>query len=308
MKNKTTVTLGIIFLLLVVIYLVTSLNPREVTKGAVPLFDKARSDIDRIEFDSTRRGHIVLEKQNETWYITEPFEYKAYDTDVEGMLYILFNTLVDGVVSSRVEAHDQFSVGESTGTSFKLYSAGDLILDTIIGRQSENIGHTYARRRGSNDIELWRGMISQEVIKEAESWRDKTLYSYNMNDIISIEAVEAGQTRMLAFPDSVWNYTENGEEKPVDQTKVRSLTSLIAVLRCDAFASGNDIPRAASKDPEVRVTFTIRNGDRHSFDVWKPDEDFNRYLVRKVDGDILYSFYDYRGSQLVIDYEKLKTG
>jgi len=308
MKNKPTIILGIIFLLLVITYLVTSLNPREVTKGAVPLFDKIMPDIDRIEFDSVKREHIVLEKKNETWYITEPFEYKAYDADIMGMLYILFNTFVDGVVSSRVETHDQFSVGESTGTSLKVYSAGNLILDAIVGRQSNDIGHTYARRRGSNDVELWRGMLSQEVVKEAENWRDKILYSFNINDIISIEAVEGGQTRTIAFPDSVWNYTENGVEKPVDQTMARNLVSLIAGLRCDTFASGNDIPRASSKDPEVRVTFAVRNGDMHSFDVWKPDESSNNYLVRKVDGDMLYSFYDYYGSHLVIDYEKLKPG
>ncbi len=306
MKNKSTVILGIIFLVLVVVYLVTSLHPREVTKGAVPLFDKLEPDIDKIEFDSVRRGHIVLEKQNGTWFITEPFEYKAYDTDVNGMLQIVFATQVDGIVSSMGETHDQFSVGDSTGTSFKLYSADNILLDSIVGKQSTEIGHTYARRRDSNEIELWRGMLSQEVIKDAEAWRDKTIYSYNMNDIISIEAVEAGQTRKLALPDSIWNYTENGMDKSVDQNSVRSLASLIAGLKCDAFASGNDIPRAASKNPDVRVTFTVRNGDSLSFDVWKPDNDSPRYLVRKENGDILYSFYDSLGSLLVIDYEKFK--
>ena len=73
MKNKSTIIFGIIFLLLVITYLVTSLNPREVTKGAVRLFDKTMTDFDRIEFDSVNRGLIVLEKKNETWYITEPF-------------------------------------------------------------------------------------------------------------------------------------------------------------------------------------------------------------------------------------------
>ena len=307
MKNKSTIILGIVFLILVVIYLVTSLNPREVTKGASPLFEGTKPDIDKIEINSVIRGHIVLEKRNGLWYLKEPFEYKAYDEQVESMLTDLFNTLVDiGAVSSRVEARDQFSVGDSTGTSFKAYSAGELILDVIVGKQARDVGHFYARRRDSNNIELWRGMFSQETKREADDWRDKIMYSFNTDDIIAIEAVEGTNTRMLDLPDSLWTYTENGVEKPIDLNKTQSLTALIAGLQCDAFAYGEEIPRAASKEPEVKVTFTVRNGDRHTFFVWKADDDSPRYLVRKEDGDILYLFYQYRGSQLVIDYEKLK--
>ena len=306
MKNKSTMILGAVFLLLVVIYLLTSLNPREVTKGATLLFEGVRPDIDKVEFNSVKRGHIVLEKKNGLWFLTEPFEYKAYDSDVETMISQLLETLDDGVVSSRVDAQDEYSVGDSTGTLVKVYSAGELLLDAVVGRQSRDIGHTYARIAGSNDIRLWRGMFSQEVIKEADGWRDKMLFSFNRDDIITVEATEGNDTRILAFPDSMWVYTENGEEKPVDHNKVSSFVGLIAELKCDAFASGDDIPRAASKEPDVKVTFTVRNGDRHSFNVWRPDEDNTRYLVRKENGDILYRFYSYRGSQLPIDYEKLK--
>jgi hypothetical protein len=149
-------------------------------------------------------------------------------------------------------------------------------------------------------------MFSQEMIREADEWRDKIIYGFNTDDIIEIEAVEGKNTRMLAFADSLWIYTENGSKKPVDFRKTQSLASLIAGLKCDAFAQGEEIPRANSKEPEVKVTFTVRNGDRHTFYVWKPDDDSTRYLVRKEDGDILYLFYQYRGSQLVVDYEKLK--
>jgi len=308
MKNKTIVILGAVFLLLVALYLTTSLNPPEKTKGAAPLFGGERPDIDKIELNSIRRGHIVLEKRNGLWYLTAPFEYKAFDSDVESMVNELLDTLVDGVVSSRSETRDGYSVGDSTGTSVKVSSAGNLILDAIVGRQSRDIGHSYARRAGSNDVEMWRGMFSQEVIKEADAWRDKMLYSFNRDDIITIAAEEGKTTRMLALPDSLWVYTENGKGKPVDQGKVRNFVALLAELKCDAFASDDDIPRAAEKAPDVTVTFTIRNGDRHSFDLWNADDLFTKYLVRKTGGNILYRFYKYRGSQLGINYEMLKPG
>jgi hypothetical protein len=308
MKNKSTIILGVTFLVLVVIYLFTSLNPREVTRGAAPLFEGEKPDIDKIEINSIIRGHIVLEKQNGLWYLKEPFEYKAYDAGVRTMLTMLVDTVVDGVVSSNVDAHEQYLVSDSTGTSFKAYSVGELLLDVIIGTHSRNIGQGYARRAGSNDIELWRGMITQEVIREADEWRDREIYSYNEDDIINVEAVEADQTRTLALSDTVWAYTENGAEKTVDQNKVKSFARLLAKLQCDALASAEDINKVISKDPEIKVTFTVRNGNKLSFDLWKPDEEDRnkRYFLRKENGDLLYRFYPFRGTQLCIDYEILK--
>ncbi len=308
MKNKSTMLLGIVFLLLVVIYLATSLNPREKSKGSTPLFEGQKPDIDKIEFNSVKRGHIVLEKKNGEWFITEPFEYKAYEQSVETTIEDIFKTYVDGVISSREEAQSRYMVSDSTGTNMKIYSAGNPIIDVIVGKQTSELGHYYARKAGSNDIELWRGMISQEVVKDADGWRDKTLYNFNMDDLLSIEAVEGNQTRTLTRADTLWVYTENGVEKPVDRNRVNYLARIIAELRCDSFASGGDIPRAGEMAPDVRVTFSVRNGDRHSFEVWKPDDSSKNYLVRKVgeEGDILYRFYQYRGDQVIIDYEKLK--
>ena len=48
MKNKTPLIMGGIFVVLLVIYLVTSLNPPERTRGAEPLFDTP-PDMTRLE-------------------------------------------------------------------------------------------------------------------------------------------------------------------------------------------------------------------------------------------------------------------
>ena len=65
--------------------------------------------------------------------------------------------------------------------------------------------------------------------------------------------------------------------------------------------------RVIGNDPDTKVSFTIRTGETISFDVWSPpDDNTTRYIIRKEDGDILFRFYKYRGSQIVIDYERLK--
>lgn len=307
MKKKSPLILGGIFLVLVVIFLVTSINPPEKTKGAEPLFPGEKPDIDKLELYSPVKGRIVVEKQNGIWNITQPIAYKASEAAVEATVNALINTLVDGVVSSRADSQAKFEVGDSTGTSLKAYSKDALVLDAIIGKQSIDLNHTYTRLAGKNDIFLWRGMIKSHVDRDANDWRDRSIYSFNADDIVTVKSVSGKLTKELAIADSLWTYKENGVGKPVAQKNVKDLVALIAGMQCDAFADEKDIPRVAEKQPDTRVTFTVRNGDTHVFDVWSPGEqDAGRYLVRKENGDEVFRFYRYRGAQLVIDYERLK--
>ena len=74
------------------------------------------------------------------------------------------------------------------------------------------------------------------------------------------------------------------------------------------FADEDDISRADENEPDTMVSLTLRDARIHSFYVWTPGEDDNdRYLVRLADKDVLFIFYRYRGEQLVIDYERIKS-
>ncbi len=308
MNNKSTVILGITFFVLVGIYFLVSYNPREISEGARPLFEEALPEIDKMEFTSVSKGHIVLEKQNGEWFVTEPLEYKAFDRDVEMMLDQLKDIKIEGIVSTREEAQNEYSVGDSTGTLFVAYSGGQPVIEAIVGKQSMQIGHTYARMKGSNEIMMWRGMFSQEVIRDADDWRDKRVYSYNATDITSVKIEQSGLVRELALEDTVWVYTENGQEKPVDSQNVIRSLNVLANLICDDFGDQNDIPRAAGRDADIRVTFTVRNGDVNVYDVWSPleNEKTTRYLMRKEGGEFLYRFYQSRGRFITLDYEILQ--
>ena len=81
-----------------------------------------------------------MKKKEGAWFITNPIQEKAYDPEVNQLLKFLFETEVDGVVTSRVDARDKYSVGDSTGTNLKLFSAGKQVFDAVVGRQSIEVG------------------------------------------------------------------------------------------------------------------------------------------------------------------------
>ena len=309
MKNKTPLILGGIFIILVVLFLVTSINPPEKSKGAAPLFEGEKPVIDKLEMTNKNQGRIVIEKQDGIWNIIEPIKYKASESTVEQSITTLLGTVVDGVISSRTESQEQFEVSDSTGTALKVYSGGEIVLDAIVGKNSIDLNHTYARMKDSDDIVIWRGMMTAHVSRPPDEWRDKGIYSFNPDDIVALKAVDGNNTREITLADSLWVYSENGAEKPVDQDSVKELVSLLSSLQCDAFADEKDIPRVAGKEADTAISFTVRNGDTHSFDLWTPgDADAGRYLIRKENGNEVFRFYRYRGAQLIIDYENLKAG
>ncbi len=309
MKNKTPLYFGAVFLVLVAIFLATSMNPREKTKGAEPLFPGDRPDIDHIETISPTIGKIVIKRVSGVWQITEPLEYNVALKTMELTLNSLYNIVNDGVVSERAESHAQYELDDASGIAFKAYSGDELIVDVIVGKSSTDFNHTYVREADSDEVFLWRGMFSSVVKRSLNDWRDKGLYSYNPADVVEVTAESKGLKRTLSLPDSVWTFRDNGKEMPVDQQKVSAYINLIASLRCDAFADEKDIPRASQSSPDTKVTFKVRNGDTETFEIWSPGEqDAGRYLVRTEEGGEVFRFYRYRGEQLAINYEKLMPG
>lgn len=309
MKNKTTYILGGLFVLLILLFFVTSYHPKEKTKGAEYLFKGKKPAIEKIEVIRANGELVTLEKHNEIWDITKPVSYKASAPLVAEVLRGFQAILVDGVVTSDVNEQKRFGVEDSTATNLILYSGGTPIIDVFIGRHRPDLTHTYVRAKGSNDIVLWRGAYSWIVSRDLDDWRDRTVYNFNAVDVTKVTAVSGKSIRTLSLTDSTWTYTENGRSLSIDQEMAMQVAAMIGALSCDSFAKGKDFPRAASTKPDTRISFAVRNGDTHSFDLWTPGPgDGGRYLARKKDGDILFAFNALHGSILGLGYETLKPG
>ncbi len=306
MNIKSTLSLAAIFLVLGIVYFATSYRPPEVTKGAALLFEGQNPDIDRIEMDIPGGINIILSRKDGLWNMEKPFEFKADDRYVNNLVTEIQDVYIDGVISNRVERQKEFVVDDTTGVKLRVYSAGKLLYDGVIGRQSSEIGHFYARKAGSKDIEIWRGMLSQEVRRSPNEWRDRTIYRFNVDDIVSISMVEGKITRTLKFENAVWAYSDGGTAKPVDNTKVRNIVGLISNLSGEDFADESDIEEVVKRNFDTTVTFTVRNGDSLTYHVWKPTETYPRWLFRKEGGDMLYRFYDDYGSLLPIEYKDIQ--
>jgi hypothetical protein len=308
MKNKTPLVFGGVFLALVAIYFVTSFRPSEVTRGADPIFKDGLPDIDKVEVLNPRGENVTLERANESWNITSPITYKADPQIMTDVMNTLRESMVDEIISSNVGQQPNFGVSDSTAINLKVYSAGKIVLDVLIGKFTPDLYHTYVRPRNSNDIAIWRGALFRVFNRGIDQWRDRAIYSFNPQDITSVKAVEGRNTRQLTLSDTTWVYTENGRELPIDQNKAQRTAVMLATLSCNSFGADDDIPRAGSTPPDTKVIFTVRNGDTHSFDLWSPktEADRGRYLIRTEKADVLFRLYESGGMRPSITYDQIK--
>ena len=304
-KNTSTLILAAVFLVLGIIYFTTSYRPPEVAPGASLLFEGNNPDIDCIEITLPNHIGIVLTRKNGLWFMDKPFQFKADDRYINNLVTVIQDVYIDGVISNRPEAQQEFQV-DSTGVALKIFSAGNVLYDGVIGKHSQEIGHFYARRAGGRDIEIWRGMLSQDIRRSPDDWRDRTIFSINQDDVLKIEAVEGNNKSTLQFENSVWVYTENGVQKPVDNTRVRSVIGVISNLSAEDFANEDDIQQVVTRNYDMMVTLTVRNGDVLTYHLWNPTEKYTRWLLRKENGDLLYKFYDTYGNLLSLRYEDLQ--
>ncbi len=306
MKNKTPLVMGIVLVLLVIVWASTSLHPPERTTGSSPLF-KTAPEFTRFEFVHPDSTIIELQKIGDEWRLTKPVEYKAFDIVMQYLLQDLGAMMVDGIVTNRPESFPEFGVTEELGTKFRAWAGDKQVLDVIVGKNATHMDHTYVREAGKNDIVFWRGLFSEYSTRQPNDWRDKIIFDYNPEDIITVSTVEGGLTHTLARKDTSWVYTENGKDVGADQSKADTIVQLLAALRGDAFAEPNEFARADGQ-PDVVTSFTIRNGDTNSLSIWTPGAtDNGRYLVRtNKTGDVLFRFYQYRGEKLVLNRQQVQ--
>ena len=306
MKNKTPLIMGGIFVVLLVVYLATSLNPPERTRGAQPFFDNP-PNMTRLEVIKPDGSRIVIEEQNGLWNITEPIEYPASLPMVHAMITTLREAVIDDIVSDNLDRFPEFGIGDDIGTVLNVYNGDELVLDVVVGKHATHMGHTYVRRSGSDEVMLWRGLYSEISMRGVDDWRDRTIFSYNPEDIMSITTVQDGVSRTLAYEDTTWVFTEDGETIMAERYKAYAIAQRFATLLCDGFPNGADSTRVAQAAPDATTSFRVRNGDVIEIEIWVPGEnDGGRHLIRDVAKDRIFRFSRYGGDRLVLNRSQIE--
>jgi hypothetical protein len=254
MKKNTYILAGLFVVLLIAAFLVLQKPGEQSSSSAITGFLAAIDSlsVDKIEI-KTPKSFFVMEKRGTEWYIVQPINYKANQTNIGQIIHQIKNLEVKSTVSSKPEKHSVFQVDQS-GTEVKVYEKGIEKISFVLGKMAASYTESYARKNNSDDVLLVEGANSYLFNRPVKDWRDKTIFNTPKENIREVKYQFGDTTFSVTFKDSIWLL---GKDK-VEQSMMDGILTSLSNLQADDFIDSTLSPKitAAITYADVQIRFS----------------------------------------------------
>jgi hypothetical protein len=276
--RKQTWLLVIAAVILLLIYLAS--RSKTPVKREAEYFIKVDSTaIQKVEIRSDNSS-VVLEKRGDKWWVTDPIEYPAnpqYCNELSGKLADLE---IENLISEQVDKQSMFEVTDSAGTLLTITAGGKQPGNIIMGKMSDSYRHTYMRKADSDKIYLVKGVYKSYFNRKAKDWRDKTIASYDRDQLRGFVLTYPNSTFELTMVDSVWMVKSGTEQFAADKGNVDRLVNMVHNLQCFDFVDSLDTRKYDFSKPAFQLK-VMTTADQFTLKVLPEDKDSKKYVVEK---------------------------
>jgi hypothetical protein len=294
MKRSTLISIAVLAGLVIIAYIVLQ-RPGEQSltredQNYLVEYDSAA--ISRLEVTSDN-GHIILEKLQGIWTITEPIRYPAAEFLVVRAVGMGRTITLKSVVSTNPSKQGLFQV-DSTGMLVKLLEGTAERAAFRVGKTTTSFSETYVRAEGSDEVHIAEGTLGSVFDRKAAEWRDRGIYRTPRESFTGVSFSYGDTTFSVTKQDTVWM---------VDDEVIGEPTSFIASIT--DFETQNFIDTVITKLPPL--TAVLQAGDvliRFHYDV--PTK---TYIVQKPGTEQLFSVAVWKAKQLLLrkqDFLKMR--
>lgn len=173
------------------------------------------------------KGEIELKKDKEKWFLGD-YEASAYD--VKRMLKELsaINVLnkIDNMKGETKK--EKYGFLEENLISVEAFAGEKSVRQLFIGKLSSTYSQTFIALKEDGDVYLAAGNLRDVFALDAETLKDKKVYSLNRNDITSVSVSVSGKTWGAKKDGDKWiSMPEGGESEKIEEY-VSSVSSLYA--------------------------------------------------------------------------------
>lgn len=173
------------------------------------------------------KGEIELKKDKEKWFLGD-YEASAYD--VKRMLKELsaINVLnkIDNMKGE--DKKEKYGFLEGNLISVEAFAGEKSVRKLFIGKLSSTYSQTFIALKDDGDVYLAAGNLRDVFALDAETLKDKKVYSLNRNDITSVSVSVSGKTWGAKKDGDKWiGVPEGGESEKIEEY-VSSVSSLYA--------------------------------------------------------------------------------
>lgn len=200
MKSKTYLYLGILAVLLVAAYFLTTDSGEKTTSYKLPdtkLFELDSVKVDKIEIVN-KDGKVVLEKTSGEWRVVEPYNYKIAATLAENAVSGLKNMKLESIISTNPEKKDMYGLSETDQAEVTVYESGVPKGKFLLGKSSAGTS-SYVKKPDSDNIYIADKLNMHDLVKaELNDWRDRGIISIPKEAINSVQYISGGETFLVS--------------------------------------------------------------------------------------------------------------
>ena len=303
--RKSTLILAVIFVVLIILVLMTRQGPK-VERGALAsrLAKLDTLTVTRITITKPDE-ELTFTKSGEEWMITSPAEYRANQDFVRQMLKTFVEMRVESSISENPEKHGKFEV-DTAGTEIVFYQGDSELVSLIAGKPSQDYSHTYVRETDLPEVFLVKGVLSGQLNRNLDSWRDKTIFAAEKTDITQISLVYPDETISLYWTGGNWTIsTEEIDNLVADQQTVDRMLTTLSNFKASLFPKEEEYAGVDFDKPEFQIDITAVDGTTVLRMIEEKEQ--NRYFVQKEGDPIIYQVYKGTVSNLMKKVDDLKA-
>jgi len=286
MKAKKEYILLAIVIIAVSLYLFSrNENKTHYQLPNIPVVDKKA--ITKIEISKADTA-VILNKTDSKWLIL-PEGYPADTGKVESMLEVIEEFELETLVSEQKSDH-LFDLTEDKKSTIRVWADDRLQLDFEMGRPAPSWNHTFVRM--ADDIRVYhaKGNFKSTFDLTVDTLRDKTVLSFEQNEIEGMEIIKGKETLVLAKKTTPPEPTDQAEgngnapaappapkigwETPdgqqAEESVINGMLSALTKLKCERYSDEQ------KKDSFTNPVYTVK---------MKGAQEYSLALFEKTDSE-----------------------
>jgi hypothetical protein len=287
--NRKTLLAGAVFAGLLVISLFVMRSPEKGARTGEaprPIAKIGEGTLDTLEV--TKDGKkTVIKKEGSTFKITEPVPYAA-DADAAKQAFEAVEKLEFGsIVSDQKSRHAEYEVTADKSPRVVAKKGDKVLADFRVGKTANN--QTMVRVEGKDEVWQAVGSIKFQLEKDAAGWRDKSITTFDQNEVerLEVESATGGKLALARPPKadagaaSEWKVVSSSVKiEPFDQSVPMDMVSALYAFKANDFADGASAAESGLDAPALTITVGLKGDKKQTILVGKKKGEEDFYVKR----------------------------
>lgn len=271
MKSKKEYVLLFIVIMAVSLYLVFR-NTDKIQYQLPDIPKIAKNEITKIEIIKPDASISLLKRDN-AWLIG-PEEYPAANS-INSMIDVISGLTVTGLVA-EAKNDPRYDLTEEKKIAIKAWAKDSLKLEFEVGKTAPSQHHTFIKLSNDPRIYLADGNFRGKFNKSVDDLRDKTILTFEKDEIQEIEIMKGNQSVVLAkkelpmappnqvaetevaaeiTPQTSFEW-ENSEGQKADESFLESMLGTLSNLKCQNFIDDQEKSRFTAPIYTIKIKGT----------------------------------------------------